>query len=364
MNNVSNEILKKLNDNGYDAYIVGGYVRDLLLGNKSYDIDICTNAKMKEVVKLFDGKVNDYGSLNIKVGKYNIDITTFREELSYENRRPTDIIYITNLDDDLIRRDFTINTICMDSNRKVIDKLNGIDDLNKGTIRMVGDPIKKIKEDPLRILRAIRFSTILDFNIEEELDKVILKYGELVKNLSSYRVKEELSKILLSPNYQRGLDLIKQYGLNEYLNFSYINIVYTKDLCGMWAQIDYPDNFPFTKNEKDTIVKIREILSLGLINNEVIYKYGLYLSLVAGEILGIEKDAIHEMYKNMPIYLRSELNITYLEIVNILGVNPSKLVKEIENELVLAVLNNKLDNNFEKMKEYLLKNKERWNLNE
>lgn len=364
MNKIANEILRKLKMSGYDAYVVGGYVRDLLLGHESNDIDICTNAKMKDIVKLFNGKINDYGSLNIKSNEYNIDITTFREEYSYFERKPKDFVYILELENDLKRRDFTINTICMDENNKVIDYLNGIEDLNKGIIRMVGDPVVKLQEDSLRILRAIRFATVLNFTIEESLDRLILQYGELVKTLSSYRIKEEVSKILLSPNFQKGLDLLKKYHLDEYLNLDYVSLVYTSDLCGMWAQIVYPSDFPFTKNEKNTIVKIREILDLGVINNEVIYTYGLYLSLIAGEILGIEVASIHEMHKNLPIYMRSDLHISYLEMINILGIQPSKLAKEIEKELIYAVLNGTLDNSKEAIESYLITNKERWNKNE
>lgn len=361
MNKIAKDILNKLNESGNDAYIVGGYVRDLLLGNESNDIDICTNAKMKDVVSLFNGKVNDYGSLNIKTSEYNIDITTFREEYSYFKRKPTDIIYISDLANDLKRRDFTINTICLDVNDKVIDYLNGVQDLNKGIIRMVGDPLKKIQDDPLRILRAIRFATILDFSIEEELNKVIIENSSLVNSLSSYRIKEEISKILLSQNYQKGLDLIKKYGIDKLLNITYRSVVYTADLCGMWAQIDYPSDFPFTKNEKNTILKIHEILSFGSINNETLYKYGLYLCLVAGEILGIDTEAIHEIHKNLPIYMRNDLNITYLEIIEILGIKPCKAAKEIENHLIYAVLNGNLENSNEIIKKYLINNKERWN---
>jgi len=360
MNKIPKEILTKLNNAGYESYIVGGYVRDLLLGIETNDIDICTNAKMKDIMPLFIGKLNEYGSMNLKIGDYNIDITTFREEKDYLDRKPTNIKYIDSLDKDLIRRDFTINTICMDSNGKIIDKLNGINDLNKGVIRMVLDSESKIKEDPLRILRAIRFATVLDFQLDSCLDESITNNSILVKTLSVYRIKEEISKILLSENYIKGLDLLKKYNIDKYLNLSYTNLVYTADVCGMWAQIDYPESLPFTKIEKNNILKLREILELGLINKEVIYNYGLYLSLIAGEILGIDASFIHELYKDMPIYLRNELNISYREITEILNIAPSKLVKDIENDILLKVLNGFIKNTYEDIKEYLINNKDKW----
>ncbi len=360
MNNVIKEVLKKINEAGYEAYIVGGYVRDFLLGDFSNDIDICTNGTIKELLNIFNGKVNDCGSLNLKVNDFNIDITTFREESSYKNRRPTNIIYIEDLENDLKRRDFTINAICMNKEGKIIDYLNGVNDLHKGVVKAIGDPLKKLKDDPLRILRAIRFATILNFDIDESLNKAIFEVASLIKSLSYYRIKNEISKILLSVNYQIGLDLLKKYQLTDYLNISYKHLVYTKDLCGMWAQIDYPDCFPFTKNEKNTIVKLREILNTGFINKEIIYKYGLYLSLVAGEILGIDVNFIYSLHHNMPINVRKDLNITYLEIVDILNVEPSSFVKEIENDLVCEVLNERINNSFEEIREFLVDNKERW----
>ncbi len=119
LNKTAKEILEKLESNGYIAYIVGGYVRDFLLGKITNDIDICTDATTKEVMELFRGNANEYGSFNLKANEFNIDITTFREEQNYENRRPTSILYTKDLKTDLLRRDFTINTICMDKNEHV-----------------------------------------------------------------------------------------------------------------------------------------------------------------------------------------------------------------------------------------------------
>lgn len=360
MNKAAKEILNKLEQRGYTSYIVGGYVRDFLLGKNSNDIDICTNATMKEVMTFLPGKVNEYNSINIKMHELNIDITTFREERRYENRRPIEMVYISDLNKDLLRRDFTINTICMDKDGKIIDPLNGINDLHKRLIKVVGDPLQKIIEDPLRILRAIRFATVLDFDLDEALIDAIKKQGHLLKQLSAFRVKEEVSKILTSIYFKKGLTLLKEYQLCEYLGISYTKIVYTKDLCGMWAQIKMHRNFPFTKREKDNIVKIQEILEKKIINREVIYKYGLYLSLIAGEILGIEANSIHEIYKNMSIHFQNDLDITYNEIVEVLHVQPSKKVKEIENDLIKDVINNRIKNENAILKEYLLTNRARW----
>ena len=360
MNKTAKEILTILEQNNHKAYIVGGYVRDFLLGINSTDIDICTNATMKEVVALFNGEVNEYNSLNLKRKELNIDITTFRIDGTYENRRPTSISYTSLLEKDIERRDFTINTICMNKDETIIDLLNGKKDLKNKIIRVVGNVKTKLIEDPLRILRAIRFATILDFELETELANEIKIQGHLVASLSTYRIKEELSKILTSPNFKKGLQLLKQFELCKNIGISYTNIVYTKDLCGMWAQMKFTIDLPFTKAEKENIVKLREIMDLKIINSEVIYKYGLYLSLIAGEILGIEAESIHEIYANMPIYQRKELSITFQEIIEILEIKPSKKAGEIEEELIQEVINRRIPNEIEKLKDYLLENKTRW----
>lgn len=360
LNKTAKEILEKLESNGYTAYVVGGYVRDFLLGKTTNDIDICTNATTKEVMELFKGCANEYGSFNLKANELNIDITTFREEQNYESRRPTTVTYTNDLKTDLLRRDFTINTICMDKEGQIVDILNGTKDLSEKKIRMVGNVHTKLKEDPLRILRAIRFATTLDFTIEEELQAEILKNKDLVKTLSSYRIKEEISKILISPNYKTGLKLLKEFSLCEALGITYTNVIITNDICGMWAQMKLNVNLPFTKSEKENIVKIREILDLKVIHPEVLYKYGLYLSLIAGEILGIEVESIHEMYQNLPIQERKDLDITFGEICEILNLPPSKKVSEVEDILIQEVLHEHILNQKEELKKYLLEYKTRW----
>ena len=162
------EILNKIEKCGFEAYIVGGYVRDYLLGIKSYDIDICTNALPKDIAKIFIGNVSNinYGSYKLTFNNYNFDITTYRRELEYTNRRPTKIEYTSNLLLDIERRDFTMNTIIMNKKGEIIDLLGGINDIQNKKIKCVGNPDNKLKEDPLRILRAIRFAITLNFSLD------------------------------------------------------------------------------------------------------------------------------------------------------------------------------------------------------
>ena len=197
------EVLK-INDNGYESYIVGGVVRDYILGMKSIDVDICTNATPKEIKNIFKGAVmpsKKYGAVTLIYKKVRYEITTYRKEIKYDDyRRPSKLEYIDDLLEDLKRRDFTINTFCMDSDGNVIDLLNAKEDLDNKIIRTVGNPKQKLKEDVLRILRAIRFATSLNFDISDDVKKAIKKNRALLKKLSYTRKKEELTKIFTSPN--------------------------------------------------------------------------------------------------------------------------------------------------------------------
>lgn len=360
MNGKAKEIVEILENNGFKAYLVGGYVRDLLLSKTTNDIDICTNATPEKLRQFFKGKANLYGSFRIKVDEFTIDITTFRNEKNYQNRRPTAITFSNSLKEDLWRRDFTINTICMNKKGKIIDLLNGREDLQKKCIRMVGNSKKKLKEDPLRILRAIRLATVLDFFLDENLEKEIRKNKNLLKKLSGYRIKEEISKILLSSNYKKGLFLLKHFSLCEVLGISFQQVTYTQDLCGMWAQIDILKNLPFTKKEKENIVKLRKILDVKKITLEDLYEYGLELSLVGATILKIDISLVKEFYNNLPLHSRKDLCLSYLEICTILKMEPCRKVKAIEQELIKKVLNGCIKNKKEDLKKYLCIYKKRW----
>lgn len=359
MDKIIKKVLKKIESNGFEAYIVGGYVRDLLIGTISSDIDICTNALPKDLHKIFpiNNNSNNYGGFNLKIKKYNIDITTYREELKYENRKPVEIKYVDNLLKDLERRDFTINAICMNYNDKIIDLVGGIEDIEQKTIRIIGDVNKKLEEDPLRILRAIRFSTILSFRISKELDEGIKKHAKLIKKLSMTRIKSEISKILLSPNFKEGLKLLEKYEILNILNISYKNIIYINDINGMWAQLEFQDNFAFTKQEKENIIKIREVINYGKIDNYILFNYGLYISQIAGNILGITKKDINDMFNKLKITNKNELNIKTNEIVNILGIEP-RYISKVSNTLIKLILDNKLNNTRKEIRNYLIHHKE------
>ena len=354
------EVLNKFHDNGYLAYIVGGYPRDTLLGIKTKDIDICTNAKPIEIMKLFDTeKVTDikYGSVKVIYKNYVFDVTTFRKDIKYEdNRKPVKIRYIDNLKNDLYRRDFTVNTICIDKDNNYVDLLNGIEDINNKIIKTVGNPRNKLKEDSLRILRAIRFATLLNFSIDKDTEKYIIKYGYLVSKLSNSRKKEELDKIFSAVNKNLAREMLIKYGLDKQLGINNLSdIVLCDDIIGIWSQLDLSIEYPFTKTEKEQMKKIKEMLELD-INNYSIYKYGLYTSNVVGSIKGISYKKINDIYSGLVIHSLSDINIKAMDIANVLRREPGNYLSEIFNDIEKRIVNNELENKYECICEYIIEN--------
>lgn len=359
MLNKALEVLKILNQNNHEAYIVGGYVRDSLLNKKTSDIDICTSATPKEILAIFDNVIisdMQYGSVIISHKGCNFDVTTFRKEIKYEsNRKPVKIKYIKDLKKDLLRRDFTVNTLCMNSEGKILDILNIKKDLENKILKTVGNPRYRIKEDSLRILRCIRFATILDFEIDSKTKYFLSKYGFLLKKLSMNRKKEELEKIFLSKNKEKGRKLLIELNLTNVLDINKINnIVLCTDLLGIWCQLEVDDIYPFTKYEKTQMKALRELLQKEEINNYELYKYGLYLCTVYADIKGLSKRKLNTKYSNLPITSRKDIVISGEEISKLLNRRPGEYIKEIMNDLEINILNNKLNNNTEDIKNYII----------
>ena len=350
-------ILKKIEKNGFSAFLVGGYVRDKILGLDSSDIDICTNAlpkDIKEIFKLDKLTKEDYGSINIKTKKYNIDITTFREEKNYKNHTPKTLTYVNDVKTDLKRRDFTINSILMNKDGEIIDYYNGVRDLNNKKIKCIGKVENKLSEDPLRILRAIRFSIIYDFEIDKDIIKFISSNKYLLESVSYFRKKEELDKILVCKNKIKGLETIKDLNLCSLLGIKYNDIKYTKDILGMYSQIEFDEKYPLTKSERQIIRKVREVINIGKIDNYIIYKYGLYISSIASEILNIDYKEVNRIYKSLHIKTRKDIKISAESIVK-LNNNCYNRVNEIYEKLEINILNGILKNKSKDIVKFLRK---------
>lgn len=214
-------ILDLFHSNGYDAYIVGGCVRDSILNKIPNDWDIATNCKPEIIQTLFNKTVPTgikHGTITVILDNEIFEVTTFRTEGTYvNNRAPNEVTFVSNIKDDLARRDFTINAMAFNHEKGLIDYFNGVDDLKNGIIKAVGNSDLRFKEDALRMLRAIRFSTTLNFSIETKTFMAINKNNMLISNISMERINEELCKILLNSNSSYGIINLKESGLLEYI---------------------------------------------------------------------------------------------------------------------------------------------------
>lgn len=194
-------VLNKLIDAGYEAYFVGGSVRDRILDLDVNDVDIATSAQPLEIKKIFKRTVDvgiEHGTIMVLVGDESYEITTFRTESTYRDfRRPDSVTFVRSLEEDLKRRDFTMNAIALDNKGNIMDPFHGMADIDKGIIRAVGNPHERFKEDALRMMRAVRFSAQLDFQIESETMVSIRENAPLLEKIAVERIQIEFEKLLI-----------------------------------------------------------------------------------------------------------------------------------------------------------------------
>ena len=192
------KIFNLFHDNEYSLLMVGGTVRDYLLGLELFDMDVVSDAtpnQMKEFLPDADYTFAKFGSVKLKIDDVKFDITTMRKESQYEDaRHPNRVVFCRSIEEDVTRRDFTINGLYMDENNKIYDFVNGQIDLQNKIIRTIGKADKRIKEDPLRIIRALRFAIEFDFTVDVDLQNAIDNNKDLLKKLNPLKIEEELRK--------------------------------------------------------------------------------------------------------------------------------------------------------------------------
>ena len=242
------EVLQKIEEAGYEAYVVGGCVRDLIMDKMPKDWDVTTNAKPEEVMKMFADSFyeNDFGTVGVKVEKFIengfvnpnrehdvVEVTTYRIETTYsDRRRPDEVKFAETLEEDLSRRDFTMNALALRATRtnadvtqndaeeigyEIVDLFDGRKDIEKKIIRAVGDADERFNEDALRMMRAVRFHAELNFEIEEKTFEAIKKNSKLITHVALERIKEELTRIMLSDNPAEGIDMLHKTGMLEFI---------------------------------------------------------------------------------------------------------------------------------------------------
>ena len=367
------DVLEKFNKAGYEAYFVGGCVRDFLLGCEFSDIDITTNALPKEVKTIFRKSIDtgiQHGTVTILVDGESYEVTTFRTEDDYiDHRTPEKVEFVSNLRDDLDRRDFTINAMALDSKGNLYDYHNGKKDLTNKIIKTVNNPNERFFEDALRMLRAFRFSSKLGFEIEDSTLDAIKKNAELIKFVSVERITNEFKKLLAGIGSKRSLELLLDSKLNTYIPFlsdiiSFVDCSkYT--FCQSLYILTKLNNISFEKlrdlklsNKEIKKIKEYERINLEFLDNRplelILYKYDKDdIHFIIGYFGYYDKKKIDII--NLPISSFNDIAITSTEIISIIDKSPGPWMKEVTKKLEEAILLNKINNTENNIVDFLKK---------
>lgn len=385
-------VINLLEASGFQAYFVGGSVRDYLLNRPISDVDIATSATPIEVKAIFQRTVDigiEHGTVLVLFQNKSYEITTFRTEGEYQDfRRPKEVSFIRNLDDDLKRRDFTMNAIAMDRKGKLIDPYNGQSAIRNKIIRTVGSANERFQEDALRIMRAIRFVSQLSFSIEDETLQAIIKLVPLLKNIAVERIKVEFEKLLVGENANNAILLLLRTGLYAYLpgirnyksqmesfaslSFKGLNKIEMWSLLLFSLKLKNKSVEAFLREWKLPVKEIKEIQQILFFLEKRLEQewtvYDLYLAgrevLISteklyGVLIGLTKiDSLTHwlnLYGRLPIKQRSDINVTGLDIMEWLHAEGGPWLRETILNIECAILAGDVLNDKEKIKEWLIK---------
>ncbi|EJO01747.1 CCA tRNA nucleotidyltransferase [Oenococcus oeni] len=364
-------VLNCLENHGYQAYFVGGSVRDAILRRPIHDVDITTDAlpnEMKRIFKTADNYAGEkHGTDLVFLNGKKYEVTTFRIDGKYlDNRHPKNVSFTKNLKEDLSRRDFTINAFAMNQEGELFDYFSGLDDLKKKIIRTVGDAKQRFSEDALRILRAFRFSSQLDFKIEEETLRASQMIKENLNDIAIERIFVEFSKLLAGKNPQRSLRQMYDLGIVDFLPgqelitdqsdlFSnYIGIQSSSDAIN-WTRFiffsnlressltKYLGSWKMSNQLKKQIFKSINLLEKDKPSKLDLFDAGLEISIALSAIKRDDRDNLLSDYENLAIHDLSELDINGIDLKNIgIPVGPiyGKIIEDLKEKVILGKINN------------------------
>lgn len=379
-------VLRTLEDAGFEAYFVGGSVRDVLLHRHVHDVDITTSAYPEEVKELFDKSIDTgikHGTITVLYGGESYEITTFRTESGYQDfRRPDHVTFVQNLDEDLKRRDFTINALAMDMHGDIVDLFNGIEDLKNHIIRAVGNPEKRFHEDALRMMRAVRFMSQLEFKLEEKTEQAIKDNHELLKKISVERIREEFVKMGLGPFSRQAFQIFLDTQLSEDVP----DFAGKKDLLQVYPQLKFSPTMETSlwaviiillkvsnenigkfmrdwKNSNAMTEKVEQIIKMfDLIADHVPTDYELFEAgediiintIDVADILGqpVSSEALVDRYLALPIKTPSELAVDGRFLIK-RGMRPGAQLGRTLNQIRKKVVACEIENSEEAIEQYL-----------
>ena len=366
-------ILKIFNEHGFEAYFVGGCVRDYLLGESFSDIDITTNALPSEVKKIFHKTIDtgiQHGTVTILINNVGYEVTTFRTEGDYKNHRaPEKVEFVSNLREDLDRRDFTINAMALDYNGKLFDYHNGEIDLNSKIIRTVNNPTERFYEDALRMLRAFRFSSKLGFDIENETLAAIKKNAQLISYVSIERIVNEFRKLLAGKGNLKSFELLLGSKLNAYIPFlkeiktiqDFTDYTFCQSLYILSKVNDISfDTLKYLKlsNKEVKLIKEFEKINIEFLKNTpleiILYRYNIDDVIFVNNYYNYKKTTVIESCI-LAINSFNDIEITSQEIIRTINKNPGPWIKSITLKLEKEILLGRLNNNKKDILDFLSK---------
>ncbi|MBO9128221.1 CCA tRNA nucleotidyltransferase [Bacillus sp. 165] len=381
-------IIKTLKNHGFEAYFVGGSVRDYLIGRVIGDIDIATSALPEDVMRIFPRHVPvgvEHGTVVVLEQGVPYEVTTFRMEEDYKDfRRPSSVTFIRSLEEDLKRRDFTMNAIAMDETGKIIDPFGGQAAIKNKIIQTVGDPNERFQEDALRMMRGIRFVSTLGFVLAEETKKAIEQNADLLEQISIERVAMECEKMLTGTFASQAFQHLVDTKLYKYLpylenkerelrKFSSYALQELQNSVEAWVCLLYITNLHASEvlkawklsNKKiksiDQALQTVRVLDTEAWNNLLLYKAGKETVMIAERVRSVlfqegNEDGVQiitEHYNQLPIHSRQELQVTGRDLLEWTEKKAGPWVADVLERIEAEVVNNRLQNSKLQIREWL-----------
>lgn len=385
-------ILEKIKAAGFEAYFVGGSVRDALLDRPIHDVDIASSSYPEETKAIFDRTVDvgiEHGTVLVLENGQEYEITTFRTEDVYvDYRRPSSVSFVRSLEEDLKRRDFTVNAFALNEKGKIVDLFDGLEDLENKLLRAVGVPHERFHEDALRIMRGFRFQASLGFDLEEATFDAMKECAPLLEKISVERTFIEFDKLLLSPYWRQGLEAMLVSGAYHYLpemkdrkeaieRLFDLELEFTFTTSEQaWAALvlaleiqDIPKFMKYWKTSRnfaktvERIVGILNIREKRSLDKRDCYKYDKRLLLLAEELreaseLSVDYLAIEQVYDSLTIHDKHEVVVNGGMLIKDYGFQSGPALGDILTKIEYAIVDGELANDKEAILTFIQQLKE------
>ncbi|MGN7476455.1 CCA tRNA nucleotidyltransferase [Solibacillus silvestris] len=371
------EVINKIEQAGFEAFIVGGAVRDYYLKKENNDVDIATSALPEEIQAVFPHTIDigiAHGTVLVLDCNEPIEVTTYRTESTYsDHRRPDNVQFVRNLKEDLKRRDFTMNAMALSKSGEYIDFYNGRQHIDSKIICAVGEPIQRFEEDALRMLRAVRFAAQLHFSIEGKTFQAIQQKAATITYIAMERIQVELSKIFISNHVRLGIEYMENTTLGRYLQGDFNQYkwtdFYSEDRRVGWAyfclvnecDLSLLSAYRCSNNDKlfaKSVLEAYESLINGIRPIDLM-RFDLYILQTAyqfakwqNRILSFSYETLAERKDNLPIQNAQQLAISGKDLLNWSSKKRGAWIKTTLDAAIQAVVNNEVDNDKQQLKEW------------